>query len=401
MAIGAVLRRQVKAAAHRAVLYKLTVLALGAHIMRCQGVYLGNARHVGYKGGTDGPSGAHQVTVLLRVFNQSFGNNIQHAKPVLDNGVQLTLQARGHILRHRIAVFLLSGFPANVRQLIVCAVNVGLEGAGRNGHNIVVDHIGDLVGVIHHHFLGPVTQVGKVLQHLVGGLKVQRRLHIRVLKAFAGHNNGAELGVFFIKKMYIAGSYGQLAQLVADGENFAVNIVQILFFPDLLMNFFIGTQHKSIVAVRLNFQIIIKVGDFLQLFVAFAVENSLVQLALLAGGADNNAVPVLFQRRLQDQRTVLKVLNIALGDMLIQYLAPGQGADQKNNMIPGEVLELHIHKVRVLLVVYQVTLHTAQQLDTGALGCLTGLRQCLHHAVVGDRNRLVAPLGRPLYQRSR
>ena len=42
--------------------------------------------------------------------------------------------------------------------------------------------------------------------------------------------------------MYIAGSYGQLAQLVADGENFAVNIVQILFFPDLLMNFFIGTQ---------------------------------------------------------------------------------------------------------------------------------------------------------------
>ena len=133
--------------------------------------------------------------------------------------------------------------------------------------------------------------------------------------------------------MYIAGSYGQLAQLVADGENFAVNIVQILFFPDLLMNFFIGTQHKSIVAVRLNFQIIIKVGDFLQLFVAFAVENSLVQLALLAGGADNNAVPVLFQRRLQDQRTVLKVLNIALGDMLIQYLAPGQGADQKNNMI--------------------------------------------------------------------
>ena len=62
--------------------------------------------------------------------------------------------------------------------------------------------------------------------------------------------------------MHVAGCHSQLAQALAQLIDFAVMLAQIL------LRAVIFTHQKLVIARRLNLQIIIKAGDFLQLLIA-------------------------------------------------------------------------------------------------------------------------------------
>lgn len=84
-AFGTIFRRQIKARAIGAVGYKLAVLAFRANIVGSERVNLGNSRHRGGKGGTDRPSRANEIAVVLGEFNQLLRRNVHNRKAVSDD----------------------------------------------------------------------------------------------------------------------------------------------------------------------------------------------------------------------------------------------------------------------------------------------------------------------------
>ena len=79
--------------------------------------------------------------------------------------------------------------------------------------------------------------------------------------------------------MHVTGSHRQLAQALAQLVNFTVMLLQILFAADVF------THQKLVVARRLDFQVIIKASDFLQLGITCPAAHCTVQLARLTGRA--------------------------------------------------------------------------------------------------------------------
>ena len=76
--------------------------------------------------------------------------------------------------------------------------------------------------------------------------------------------------------MHVAGRHDELAQLFAKLINLAVVRTQILLSAHIL------AHKEGVIACRLNLQIIIEAGDFLQMCVTHAVAHSAVQLACFA-----------------------------------------------------------------------------------------------------------------------
>ena len=62
--------------------------------------------------------------------------------------------------------------------------------------------------------------------------------------------------------MHVAGCYSKLAQALAQLIDFAVML------PQIFLRAVIFTHQELVIARRLDFQIIIKAGDFLQLLIA-------------------------------------------------------------------------------------------------------------------------------------
>ena len=108
-------------------------------------------------------------------------------------------------------------------------------------------------------------------------MQVQRRLLVRVPVVLPGLQNSPQLSIIRIKEVYVAGSHYQLAQTFAQLINFTVMLLQIRHSTQILAN------QEHIIACRLDFQIIIEAGDFLQFFIAGVIAYCLIQLASLAG----------------------------------------------------------------------------------------------------------------------
>ena len=93
-------------------------------------------------------------------------------------------------------------------------------------------------------------------------MQIQRRLQIRILITLTGLQNRTQLRILRIEEMHVAGCYSQLAQAFAQLIDFAVML------PQILLRAVIFAHQKLVIARRLNFQIIIKAGYFLQLLIA-------------------------------------------------------------------------------------------------------------------------------------
>ena len=78
--------------------------ALGADIVRRQGVDLGDAGHIGNDRRADAASAADEVAVLERILNQLLSAHVDDIVAVVEDGVELRVDTLLHKLRRVIAV---------------------------------------------------------------------------------------------------------------------------------------------------------------------------------------------------------------------------------------------------------------------------------------------------------
>ena len=263
-AFGTILRRQVKAAVDLIVHKEFAVTAVRTAIMRFQRINLGNIQHRSNKGRAYAATRAYQVTAVDRMLNQLMRNVIQYGEAVADNRIQFHLQAVLNNLRQLFAVPFM--------RLSIGQIAHGILGTGNRRRIQLVavgnrlnafNHIRNLIGIRNNNLVGCLlAQIRELLEHLLRSMQVQRRLQIRILVALTGLQNRTQLCILRIEEMHVAGCYSQLAQAFAKLVDFAVMLAQIL------LRAVIFAYQKLIIARRLNFQIIIKAGDFLQLLIA-------------------------------------------------------------------------------------------------------------------------------------
>ena len=181
-----------------------------------------------------------------------------------DNSIQLHLQAVLNNLRQLFAVpFMRLG----IRQITHGILRTG---NGRRiqliavGHRLnAFNHIRNLIGIRNNNLISCfLAQIRELLEHLLRSMQVQRRLQIRILVALTGLQNRTQLCILRIEEMHVTGCHRQLAQALAQLVDFAVML------PQILLRTVIFTHQELVIARRLNLQIIIKAGDFLQLLIA-------------------------------------------------------------------------------------------------------------------------------------
>ncbi len=208
---------------------KVAVMAAGAVIVGRQRVYLRNPRHSGHKGRAHRSPGTHQIAVLIGLPHQLLGNDVHHRVPIRNNGIQLPLQPLldngGKIL----PVDFMRLVVADIPQQLIGIVDNGRAFVRAHGGNLLT-HVGNLIRVLHHHFLGLLAaQVGKFFQHLLRSAQIQGRLVIRILKTLARHNNPAVHLVLRIQEMHVTGGYHWLVKVFAQPDNPPVKFLQLFF----------------------------------------------------------------------------------------------------------------------------------------------------------------------------
>ena len=90
--------------------------------------------------------------------------------------------------------------------------------------------------------------------------------------------------------MSVAGGANGLAQLVAQGDDPAVQIAQRFIIADAPL-----VHEESVVGYRLNLKIVVEGGYLLNFAFGLVVENCAEQLSRFAGGADYKTVAQLFE----------------------------------------------------------------------------------------------------------
>ena len=225
----------------------------------------------------------------LGVGHQLLGGHVQHGEAVLDDGVQLLVQAVLHDLGQGVAVLLFGPLPGDGDELLLGALDEGREVAhGHRPH--LLDLIGDEVGVLHHHLIGLLLpQIGEFLQHLRGGAHVQGGLVLGVGEALARHDDLAEVRVLGVFEMDIAGGHHGLVQLLADLDDGAVVLPQALDVRVAV------AHHEHVVADGLDLQVVVVAGDLAQVVEGLPLDHGPEELAGLAGAADEQALPVFVQ----------------------------------------------------------------------------------------------------------
>ena len=230
-----------------------------------------------------------------------------------DNSVQLHLQA---VLNNLRQLFSVPFMRFGIGQITHCILRTGnrrriqLVTVGNRLNTL--NHVRNLIGIRNNNLVGCLlAQIRELLEHLLRSVQVQRRLQIRILVALTGLQNRTQLCILRIEEMHVAGCYSQLAQAFAQLIDFAVMLAQIL------LRAVIFTYQKLVIARRLDFQIIIKASDFLQLLIARTQAHRTVKLARFAGRAENQAFAMLLDNSAWQQRTLIQITQVADSNKLV------------------------------------------------------------------------------------
>ena len=166
-ALGAVLFRHIRAAAVAAVEDELAVAALGADIVRREGVDLSDAGHVRHDRRADRPTRADEVAVFERVFNELLRGHIYNVVVMVEYGVELNIHA---LLHERGRIFAVDAVHLVVHQRFQLLGGVlDLRGEEVLGQKLYLLHlIGDGAGVCDDDLLRRLlAEVHELLHHLV------------------------------------------------------------------------------------------------------------------------------------------------------------------------------------------------------------------------------------------
>ena len=259
------------------ILVPLEVFVIRAQIVRRERVYLGNIRHERRQRRADRTARTDQIAVREGLGHQLLRDDVHDCVAVADDGVQLTVKARLHGLRERVAVDALCLFVAHIPQVVLAAVDVRRVVLARHRPDNIA-HISDHVGVLHDHLVGSVLpEIGKFLQHLVRALEVQRRLIIRIGEALTGHQDAAERLVLGLEEVNVAGGAARLAQLVRQPENIAVPVAELFLVLCHAL-----CDHEPVVADGLYLQIVVELRQPLDVLPRLTLGERAEHLARLA-----------------------------------------------------------------------------------------------------------------------
>ena len=189
--------------------------------------------------------------------------------------------------------------------------------------------IGDQLGVVDHDLMALLrAQIGEFIQHFLGGLEIQGGLIVAVLKAQTGLNDGTIDGILGVQEVDVAGGHHRLAQLLAQRHDAAVEVPQLLLaFRQSL------PEHEGVVADGLDLQIVVEGGDALDLLVGPVGGHGPEQLARLAGAADDQPLPVLFNIEPGHVGMAVEIADVAVGDQMVQVLHALLGLAQQDDMV--------------------------------------------------------------------
>ena len=298
--------RHIRAAAIGAVLNKLTVPAFWAAVMGRQGVDLRNTGHIGHQRRANRTTGTHQVAVFQRALHQFLGGHVHHIV-LAQNAAQFNIQPVHDQRRRVLSVQPVDLLPHQTVQILLRVLQPGrkqllrqqLKGLHlvRNQARIGNDH---LIGLL-------LPQIRKLLQHLGGGLKVNRKRFVGIRKFFRGKKDMAIHLVLRVQKVDVSGGTDGFTQLLTQADDGSVKLLQVLLAAGVAIS-----QHKAVVAQGLNLQIVVKIRNTLQLIPVLAVHHRFKKLPRLTGGAHNDPLPVLFQHTFGDDRNTFKVFEVGI-----------------------------------------------------------------------------------------
>ena len=312
----------------------------------------------------------------------------------MDDRVQLLAQTLGDDVGNLALklVPVLCPLPDALLEILLRPVDGRGVGAVRKRAHLL-DHVGDEIGVGDHNLIGLLRrQVGKFVQHLLGGVEVKRGLVVRILKALPCHQNGAEDGIVLVHKVDVAGRHHRDAELVAQLDDRLVEILQLGGRLDGAI-----FHHEGVVADRLHLQIVVEAGDAGKLLPALARHNGAKQLACLAGAADQQPFPVLDQLALGDERVLFKVFEVGHRHQLVEVFEPHLVFDQQDQVMGFELPRVRADQrgVDLLDAVDVVSLphilHHAEEDFGQRLGIVAGavVVELAHLQVFGHRVQLV------------
>ena len=331
---GTVLIRQVDANLILALVHVEEALAaVGAAVMRRQCVNLRNAAEARHEARSDRSTRADQIAVVVGLFHQLLRDVVQRCKAVADDRFQFLFNTLDDNFRQFIAVHFLGRSPRHALDVIRCVLPQRLErilALWVLGEQLQLVHlIGNLARVGDNDLIRLfLAQIGKLLEHFVRRLEIQRRLKVTVIIAHARLDDGAVDRVVRVKEVHVARCHNGNAQFLAQLHDGAVEVTQAFVV------FHRAVAHEErIVADGLNLQIIIEPRNLLEPIPARAVQHGMEQFARLAGTADDQALAVLLNQPARHMRTAAEVLQMSDRNKPVQVDQAFLRLDQQDNMI--------------------------------------------------------------------
>ena len=134
----------------------------------------------------------------------------------------------------------------------------------------------------------------------------------------------------------------------------------------------------------LDLEVVVERGDLHELLVRALLLDGADELAGLAGGADEQAAPVLLDDVLRQARLAVEVAQVRERDELVE-VAQAVGVLGEHDDVVGALLQV--------VLLDEVALHAVDDLEVtlAAAQGLGGIREGLHDAVIGDSDGGPAP----------
>ena len=133
--------------------------------------------------------------------------------------------------------------------------------------------------------------------------------------------------------MDIPGGADRLAQLLPQTDHRAVPLPDLLPVPGDGFAVPVRPDHEAVVGQGLDLQVVIPGGDAAQLLPVFPPNDGLVELPRLAGGAQDQALPVGVDLTLGHDGKPLKVFQVGQGDEFIEVSQPSLVLGQHHQML--------------------------------------------------------------------
>ena len=248
-----------------------------------------------------------------RVRYQLLGRHIDHVVFPLDDAGQLQINSVLYDFGQLLPVQLMGFGVDQIFQLLSRVLQLGGKQPPWQGRDIVAA-LRNPVGISDDHLIAVLLpQIGELLQHLVRGLEVDGHILVRIGKALRRLQDMAVDLVLRVEKMHVSRGTAGDVQILCQTQHRAVELPQLLFVSRLALS-----DEEAVVADGLNLQIVVPACNPLQLLVAFVVYNGTKQLSRLAGRADNQSLPALVDVAFGHNGAALEVLQMGLGDELIQ-----------------------------------------------------------------------------------